>query len=104
MVKLLKKKKTEKKVEKKIEKVEKVEKKELSASAKIAQKLNDLMRSNQFDLYLITIQMALKKEVKRMYWNLPSWDAIKEAVAKYLLGIDDQFLFTNYIQNEGINY
>lgn len=41
MVKLLKKKKTEKKVEKK---VEKAEKKELSGSAKIAQKLNDLMR------------------------------------------------------------
>ncbi len=40
MVKLLKK----KKVEKKNEKVEKVEKKELSGSAKIAQKLNDLMR------------------------------------------------------------
>jgi hypothetical protein len=31
------------------------------------------------------ITMALKKEVKRMYWNLPSWDAIKEAVAKYIL-------------------
>jgi hypothetical protein len=44
MVKLLKKKKAEKKVEKKIEKVEKVEEKELSGSAKIAQKLNDLMR------------------------------------------------------------
>lgn len=47
MVKLLKKKKVENKVEKKIEKVEKVEKaekKELSASAKIAQKLNSLMR------------------------------------------------------------
>ena len=45
MVKLLKKKKTEKKVEKKEEKkIEKVEKKELSGSAKIAQKLNDLMR------------------------------------------------------------
>jgi len=29
--------------------------------------------------------MALKKEVKRYYWNLPSWDAIKEAVAKYIL-------------------
>jgi len=29
--------------------------------------------------------MALKKEVKRLYWNLPSWDAIKEAVAKYIL-------------------
>jgi hypothetical protein len=29
--------------------------------------------------------MALKKEVKRIYWNLPSWDAIKEAVAKYIL-------------------
>lgn len=42
MVKLLKKKKTEKKVEKKIEKVEKKE--ELTGSAKIAQKLNDLMR------------------------------------------------------------
>jgi len=40
-------KRVEKKVEKKIEKVEKVEKvekKELSGSAKIAQKLNDLMR------------------------------------------------------------
>jgi hypothetical protein len=37
-------KKVEKKEEKKIEKVEKVEKKELSGSAKIAQKLNDLMR------------------------------------------------------------
>jgi hypothetical protein len=44
MVKLLKKKKVEKKVEKKIEKAEKTEKKELSGSAKIAQKLNDLMR------------------------------------------------------------
>jgi hypothetical protein len=44
MVKLLKKKKVEKKVEKKIENVEKVEKKELSGSAKIAQKLNSLMR------------------------------------------------------------
>lgn len=43
MVKLLKKKKVEKKEEKK---VEKVEKKELTGSAKIAQKLNDLMRSN----------------------------------------------------------
>jgi len=41
MVKLLKKKKVEKKVEKKIEKAEE---KELSASAKIAQKLNSLMR------------------------------------------------------------
>lgn len=39
-------KKVEKKEEKKIEKVEKIEKKELSGSAKIAQKLNDLMRSN----------------------------------------------------------
>jgi hypothetical protein len=29
--------------------------------------------------------MALKKEVKRIYWNLPSWDAIKEAIAEYLL-------------------
>lgn len=37
-------KKVEKKVEKKIEKVEKAEKKELSGSAKIAQKLNSLMR------------------------------------------------------------
>jgi hypothetical protein len=37
-------KRVENKVEKKIEKVEKVEKKELSGSAKIAQKLNDLMR------------------------------------------------------------
>jgi hypothetical protein len=37
-------KKVEKKEENKIEKVEKVEKKELSGSAKIAQKLNDLMR------------------------------------------------------------
>ena len=48
MVKLLKKKKAEKKVEKKIEKkvekTEKVEEKELSGSAKIAQKLNSLMR------------------------------------------------------------
>ena len=47
MIKLFKKKTTEKKVEKKIEKVEKVEKaekKELSGSAKIAQKLNSLMR------------------------------------------------------------
>ena len=44
MVKLLKKKKVEKKVEKKIEKAEKAEEKELSGSAKIAQKLNDLMR------------------------------------------------------------
>ena len=48
MVKLLKKKKTEKKVEKKaenkVEKAEKIEKNELSASAKIAQKLNSLMR------------------------------------------------------------
>jgi len=44
MVKLLKKKKVEKKVDKKIEKVEKAEEKELSGSAKIAQKLNDLMR------------------------------------------------------------
>ena len=48
MVKLLKKKKvekkSEKKIEKKIEKVEKAEKKELSGSAKIAQKLNSLMR------------------------------------------------------------
>ena len=44
MVKLLKKKKIEKKVEKKVEKVEKAEEKELSASAKIAQKLNSLMR------------------------------------------------------------
>ncbi len=42
MVKLLKKKKVEKKTEKKIEKVEKKE--ELSRSAKIAQKLNSLMR------------------------------------------------------------
>jgi hypothetical protein len=45
MVKLLKKKKAEKKVEKKEEKkIEKVEEKELSGSAKIAQKLNSLMR------------------------------------------------------------
>lgn len=44
MVKLLKKKKVEKEVEKKAEKVEKAEEKELSGSAKIAQKLNDLMR------------------------------------------------------------
>lgn len=38
-------KKEEKKIEKKIEKIEKVEKsEELTGSAKIAQKLNDLMR------------------------------------------------------------
>jgi len=31
------------------------------------------------------ITMALKKEVKRMYWNLPTWDAIKEAIIEYIL-------------------
>lgn len=51
MIKLFKKKtaekaekKVEKKEEKKIEKIEEVEEKELTGSAKIAQKLNSLMR------------------------------------------------------------
>jgi hypothetical protein len=29
--------------------------------------------------------MALKKEVKRMYWSLPAWDEIKAAIAEYIL-------------------
>ena len=31
--------------------------------------------------------MALKKEVKRLYWNLPTYDEIKEAVIAYLFGL-----------------
>lgn len=31
-------------------------------------------------LYPIYITMALKKEVKRMYWNLPGLDEIKDAI------------------------
>jgi hypothetical protein len=30
--------------------------------------------------------MALKKEVKRRYWNLPSWDSLKAAIVAYFLG------------------
>ena len=57
---------------------------ELSGSAALAAKINSIIRGKQFYI-LCYITMALKKEVKRMYWNLPSWDAIKKAVAKYIL-------------------
>jgi hypothetical protein len=29
--------------------------------------------------------MALKKEVKRRYWNLPFWDGLKAAIVAYFL-------------------
>jgi len=31
--------------------------------------------------------MALKKEVKRMYWGLAPVDSLKNLVAKYLMGL-----------------
>ena len=32
--------------------------------------------------------MALKKEVKRMYWNLPWLDEIKDAIIAWLYGLN----------------
>ena len=34
--------------------------------------------------------MALKKEVKRIYWNLPVVDTLKNLIAKYFLWIDEE--------------
>jgi len=34
--------------------------------------------------------MALKKEVKRIYWNLPVVDALKNLIAKYFLWIEEE--------------
>ena len=38
-------------------------------------------------LYPMYITMALKKEVKRMYWGLPVWDELKAAIAEFIMGL-----------------
>ena len=81
---LLKKKKKEKKVEKKIENLEVKEEKKLEGSAALAQKINSIMRGKQFYI-LCYISMALKKEVKRRYWNLSSIDELKALIVSYFL-------------------
>jgi hypothetical protein len=34
--------------------------------------------------------MALKKEVKRIYWGLSAIDTVKELIAKFFLWLDEE--------------
>ncbi len=67
---------------------------QLSGHAELAAQINSIIRGKQFYI-LCYITMALKKEVKRRYWNLPSWDSLKAAIVAYFLG--DQFYIINII-------
>ena len=47
--------------------------------------------------------MALKKEVKRLYWNLPTYDEIKEAVIAYLFGLQFYILLRHHDRQRSIH-